>query len=114
MGGGICALCRPRKGFSLVQVSINGVAHVSHHNGAVPILFAFNVRVPTMDQRVSPSKVLPLIVALLLLSPYMGSGGTTGKVAGRVTDTATREPLVAVNILVAGTKLGAATDADGY
>jgi outer membrane receptor protein involved in Fe transport len=39
--------------------------------------------------------------------------GTTGKIAGKVTDKSTGEPLPGVNILVAGTRLGAATNLDG-
>ncbi len=41
-------------------------------------------------------------------------GGTTGKITGIVTDTKTGEPLPAVNITVVGTRLGAATDMNGY
>lgn len=39
--------------------------------------------------------------------------GTTGKIAGKVTDAATGEPLPGINIIVEGTSLGAATDLDG-
>jgi len=39
--------------------------------------------------------------------------GTTGKIAGRVIDAETREPLVGVTVMLEGTTLGAATDADG-
>ena len=38
----------------------------------------------------------------------------SGKISGRVTDTATGEPLVGVNIMLEGRQLGAATDIDGY
>ena len=40
--------------------------------------------------------------------------GTTGKIAGYVSDARTGEPLPGVNVLVEGTFLGAATDLDGY
>lgn len=40
--------------------------------------------------------------------------GTTGKVAGRVKDSSTGEPLIGVNVVLEGTTLGAATDAEGY
>ena len=40
--------------------------------------------------------------------------GTTGKIAGRVVDKETGEPLVGINVVVKGTSLGAATDIDGY
>ncbi|MDZ7625174.1 MAG: carboxypeptidase-like regulatory domain-containing protein [Ignavibacteriaceae bacterium] len=39
--------------------------------------------------------------------------GTTGKIAGKVTDSKTGEALPFVNILIEGTNLGAATDIDG-
>lgn len=39
--------------------------------------------------------------------------GTTGKIAGKVIDTKTGEPLPFVNITIEGTNLGAATDIDG-
>ncbi len=39
--------------------------------------------------------------------------GTTGKIAGRVIDAETREALVGVSVLVAGTNYGAATDIEG-
>ena len=39
--------------------------------------------------------------------------GTTGKIAGKVTDKTTGEPLPFVNIIMVGTNLGAATDIDG-
>ncbi|MCP4414146.1 MAG: TonB-dependent receptor plug domain-containing protein, partial [Gammaproteobacteria bacterium] len=39
--------------------------------------------------------------------------GTTGKIAGIVTDEETGDPLVGVNIVIDGFNLGAATDADG-
>ncbi len=40
--------------------------------------------------------------------------GTTGKLAGKITDAQTGEPLVGVNVLIQGTYLGAATDLEGY
>ncbi|MDZ7374228.1 MAG: carboxypeptidase regulatory-like domain-containing protein, partial [candidate division KSB1 bacterium] len=40
--------------------------------------------------------------------------GTTGKIAGRVTDAQTGDPLPGVNVMIEGTSMGAATDADGY
>lgn len=41
-------------------------------------------------------------------------GGTTGKLAGLVTDKNTGEPLVGANVVLEGTTMGAATDVDGY
>ncbi len=40
--------------------------------------------------------------------------GTTGKIVGRIVDTATREPLPGTNIIIEGTSMGAASDAQGY
>ena len=40
-------------------------------------------------------------------------GGTTGKLAGRVTSKETGEPLIGANVMILGTTLGAATDIDG-
>ncbi|MEG8947118.1 TonB-dependent receptor [Rosettibacter firmus] len=41
------------------------------------------------------------------------NAGTTGKIAGRVTDINTGEPLIGVNVVITGTSMGAATDVDG-
>lgn len=49
----------------------------------------------------------------LLLAATAGLGGTTGKIAGRIVDSQTREPLVGINVLVVGTLLGASTDVEG-
>lgn len=51
---------------------------------------------------------------LLLLSALNVQGGTTGKIAGRVTDKKTGEGLLGANVWISGTKLGASTDPDGY
>jgi outer membrane receptor protein involved in Fe transport len=40
--------------------------------------------------------------------------GTTGKIAGRVVDKSTGEPLIGANVLVKNTLMGASTDIDGY
>jgi outer membrane receptor protein involved in Fe transport len=40
-------------------------------------------------------------------------GGTTGKIAGRVTDRSTGEPYAGANVVVEGTSMGSATDVDG-
>lgn len=58
-----------------------------------------------------------IILTLFVLSNAYSSPiyfGTTGKIAGRVTDPATKEPIPFVNVVVMGTNYGAATDVDGY
>ncbi|MGB6067422.1 MAG: carboxypeptidase-like regulatory domain-containing protein, partial [Desulfomonilaceae bacterium] len=39
--------------------------------------------------------------------------GTTGKIAGKVIDAKTKEPMIGVNVLIVGTTMGAATDVSG-
>ena len=50
----------------------------------------------------------------ILALPVALMSGTTGKIVGRVTEIASGEPLIGVNIIVEGTSLGAAADIDGY
>ncbi len=57
-------------------------------------------------------KKLLIILFLISFSSYT-FGGTTGKLAGFVKDKKTGEPLPGVNIILKGTTMGAATDADG-
>jgi hypothetical protein len=52
------------------------------------------------------------LIAVLCYSAVV-YGGTTGKIAGKVTDAQTGEPLVGVNVLVVGMTLGASSDIDG-
>ncbi len=51
---------------------------------------------------------------VLLIAVQFVYAGTTGKIAGRITDKQTGEGLPAVNVVVQGTSWGAATDPDGY
>ncbi len=53
------------------------------------------------------------VLCLLLFIPP-AFAGETGKIAGRVTDSATGEPLPGVNVVVVGSTLGSVADADGY
>ena len=39
---------------------------------------------------------------------------TTGKISGNIIDADTNDPLIAANVIVRDTNLGAATDVDGY
>jgi len=52
-------------------------------------------------------------LALLFLLPALALAGNTGKIAGRVVDIKTKEPLIGANIVLVGTTLGASTDIDG-
>jgi outer membrane receptor protein involved in Fe transport len=57
-----------------------------------------------------------LCVLLLTILSMTGSlhAGITGKITGRVTDAETGMPLPGVNVVLLGTEMGAASDADGY
>ncbi|MBN1782336.1 TonB-dependent receptor [bacterium] len=48
-----------------------------------------------------------------VLTAFMIHAGTTGKIAGRIQDSATGDPLFGANIVVENTALGAATDING-
>ncbi len=48
-----------------------------------------------------------------LLTVCLALGGTTGKIAGTITDAQTKEALVGVNITIVGTTLGASSNVDG-
>ena len=56
---------------------------------------------------------LCLLGMFFLLIPGKARAGTTGKITGKVVDTATGEPLAGVNVIVDGTMIGAATDLEG-
>jgi hypothetical protein len=51
---------------------------------------------------------------LSVLLPSVLFGQTVGKLAGRVMDSQTNEPLAGTNVVIEGTRLGAAADAEGY
>ncbi len=59
--------------------------------------------------------VFPFILVLSLVS-FSNSlwSGTSGKIAGRITDVQTGNPLPFVNVILEGTTLGAASDMDGF
>ena len=52
-------------------------------------------------------------IAFLIVCTSFAVAGTTGKIAGKVTDAKTTEALVGVNVVIAGTSLGAVTNVDG-
>ncbi|MGQ9707365.1 MAG: TonB-dependent receptor [bacterium] len=58
-------------------------------------------------------KRLCLVSVLFLILSSSAFAGVVGRIRGKVTDKRSREPLVGVNIIVAGTELGAATDING-
>ncbi len=53
------------------------------------------------------------MILLVLSVTRLALGGTTGKIAGKVIDENTGDPLIGANILIVGTQLGAATDLNG-
>ena len=57
-------------------------------------------------------KVYVLLVFLMVL-PVIVLAGTTGKILGKVVDKETNDPLPAVNVLIEGTKMGAASNMNG-
>ena len=57
-------------------------------------------------------RILQYVLAVIL-STVLLTAGQTGKIAGRVTDSGSGEPLIGCNVLVFGTSSGAATDANG-
>jgi outer membrane receptor protein involved in Fe transport len=59
-------------------------------------------------------RIIIYFVLLFALTINIVLAGTTGKIAGRVVDKETGEPLIGINVVVKGTSLGAATDIDGY
>ena len=54
-----------------------------------------------------------IIASIVLCAPMVLMGGTTGKIAGRVTDAKSGEPLVGANVLLMGTSFGASSRVDG-
>ena len=54
------------------------------------------------------------VFILFMLLPALVFPGTTGKIAGKVTDSQSGEALAGVNVFLQGTAMGAATDIDGF
>jgi outer membrane receptor protein involved in Fe transport len=53
-------------------------------------------------------------LAVFLSLPFIAAhSGTTGKIAGKVTDAQTKESIPSVNVVIVGTSLGGASDIDG-
>ncbi|MFZ5517636.1 MAG: TonB-dependent receptor [Candidatus Zhuqueibacterota bacterium] len=55
-----------------------------------------------------------ILFSCLFIHPISLFAQQTGKITGRIFDTATKEPLIGVNVLVEGTYIGAATDTKGW
>jgi len=53
-------------------------------------------------------------IFLLIFTVAVLQAGTTGKIVGKITDAQSGEALIGANILIKGTSMGAATDAEGY
>ncbi len=54
-----------------------------------------------------------LLATLIFGLSVLLKAGTTGKIAGKVTDAENGQPLPGVNVIIEGTSMGAATNADG-
>jgi outer membrane receptor protein involved in Fe transport len=57
--------------------------------------------------------IVVLFLALLLILPSLVFSATTGKIAGKIVDENTGEPLAGANIVVSGTNMGTAADLNG-
>jgi len=58
-------------------------------------------------------RIIPIILLIILFLVCPLWSGTTGKIAGTVTDQSTGETLSGANVIVSGTDLGAAADLNG-
>jgi hypothetical protein len=56
--------------------------------------------------------IMPTLGALVTVTSLLWAG-TTGKIAGTITDKTTKEALVGATVVVVGTQLGAVTDMNG-
>jgi len=66
-----------------------------------------------MSKSIKSFVVIASAFALMLSLSTALWGGITGKIAGRIVDEATGEPLAGANVMIVGTTLGAAADAEG-
>jgi outer membrane receptor protein involved in Fe transport len=64
--------------------------------------------------RRSPKFLTSIMVLFLLFACVFHGYAQSGRITGRVIDQETGEPLIGVNVLLEGTTMGAATDAEGY
>ncbi len=54
-----------------------------------------------------------LLILFFCILPILAIAGTTGKLAGKITEKSSSEPLIGANVIVVGTTLGASTGVDG-
>ena len=68
-----------------------------------------------INKYTTEEKMFPKIYKILLLMLFACSFtfSQTGRIAGKVTDQQTGEPLIGANVLIVGTSLGAASDVNG-
>jgi outer membrane receptor protein involved in Fe transport len=66
-----------------------------------------------MNNFYSLNKKLIFIILLSCLLQQVIFAGTTGKIAGKVIDARTKEPLIGASVSIVGTSMGAAADIDG-
>ncbi|MBN2091488.1 TonB-dependent receptor [candidate division KSB1 bacterium] len=57
-------------------------------------------------------RTIPVLFIFLLMT-QIGFAGVTGKIAGKITDRTTGEPLIGANVVIDGTERGAAADESG-
>ena len=68
---------------------------------------------PTTHSPLFNAGRIAVCAILLLIGTASAAADTKGKISGRILDKAT-EPVIGANVLVAGTTMGAASDADGF
>lgn len=80
----------------------------------MPAFFSFrdDKMNPYFSVLFKPKRVLGLLFQLVFFYT-VSQAGTTGKIAGKVTDSATGEELAGANVFIQGTNFGAAADLDG-
>ncbi len=54
------------------------------------------------------------IAVLFFMAGSIAYAGTTGKIAGKIIDSESKDPVIGATIMLKGTRLGAAADVDGY
>lgn len=59
------------------------------------------------------TKFIHRLLIFFLIANVSMHAGTTGKIAGKIKDKVTGEPLIGVNVILAGTQMGAASNIDG-